>query len=449
MSLPLGHYHLVGIAGVGMSALAQALLNAGARVSGSDRFFDQGRGDLDVLQTLARAGVRLTPQDGSGLSADLAGVVVSTAVEADNPDLQAAQRLGVPVLHRAEMLAKLAAGQRVLAVAGTAGKTTVTGLLGHLLTELGADPTVVNGGNVINWQRPEATGSVRRGGSPLWVLEVDESDRSLLRFAPDWAIVTNISKDHFELDEVIALFRQFAGQVRTGILCGPGVADQLRPAGLTAALHEPPGAVFQDTRGWGFQLDGVEFPSPLPGRHNAENALLAAALCLRLGYAPEQLRQPLAHFQGIQRRLECVGVLRGARIYDDYAHNPAKIAAAWRAVAPPQGRVFGIWRPHGYGPLALMFQDLAATFAAVGRPGDRIFILPVFYAGGTAKPTASAEQLVAEQRKRGLAAEAVPDYAALEARLRTEVGPGDAVLCMGARDPDLPRFARRLAAEPA
>ena len=236
------HFHVVGIAGVGMSALAQALLNAGHAVSGSDRFLDQGRDNLGVLETLRRAGARLLPQDGSGVTARTTAVVVSSAIEADNPDLAAAHRLGVPVRHRAELLAELVAGHRLLAIAGTAGKTTTTALVGHLLAELGADPSVVNGGVVLGWQRPDALGSARRGRTDLWVLETDESDRSLLRFAPDWAIITNISKDHFELPEVVALFRLFAAQVKTGIVCGPGVADLLtRTAAETALKQEEMG----------------------------------------------------------------------------------------------------------------------------------------------------------------------------------------------------------------
>ena len=459
MQPPQCHYHLVGIAGVGMSALAQALLNAGAGVSGSDRFFDQGRADLAVLQTLRRAGVRLTPQDGSGVTAGLAGVVISTAVEADNPDLLAAQRLGIPVRRRAEMLAQLAAGRQVIAIAGTAGKTPVTGLAGHLLAELGADPTVVNGGSVRNWQRADATGSTRRGRSNLWVLETDESDRSLLRFAPDWAIVTNISKDHFELAEVVALFRQFAGQVKTGIICGPGVAELLR--GHTAArliepnahclpstVEAPPCRCSPEKRPEAASTTPAAFTylSPMPGRHNAENSLLAATLCEQFGYAPEKIAAALATFQGVHRRLEEVGACHGARIFDDYAHNPAKIAAACAAVRPERGRLFAVWRPHGYGPLALMWRELADAFAAAGRPGDRVFILPVFYAGGTAAATVSPEQLVEALRSRGLTAELAPDYAGLQARLLAELGVGDVVLVMGARDPDLPLFARRLAA---
>jgi UDP-N-acetylmuramate--alanine ligase len=430
MQLPQGKYHLVGIAGVGMSALAQALINAGHTVSGSDRFRDQGRENLEVLATLQRAGVTLFSQDGSGVTAQTAAVVISTAIEPDNPDLAAAQKRGVPVRHRAEVLAELVAGKKLVAIAGTAGKTTTTALVGHLLVELGADPSVINGGVVLGWRRRNALGSARQGRADLWVVETDESDRSLLRFAPDWAIITNISKDHFELDEVVALFRQFAAQVKTGIICGPGVAERLR-GHTSAALHSP--ATIN------------HYPCALPGRHNAENVLLAATLCEHLGHATGKIRAALATFQGVQRRLEKVGARDGVTIFDDYAHNPAKIAAACAAVQPVHGRLFAVWRPHGFGPLALMLDELTAALAAVLRPQDTALILPVFYAGGTTQAKVTSNDLVVALGRRGVRATSAADYLALEKQVRAEWRPGDVVLVMGARDPDLPLFARRLA----
>jgi UDP-N-acetylmuramate--alanine ligase len=178
------HYHLVGVAGVGMSALAQVLLGQGMRVSGSDRHFDRGE-DLEVIAKLRGAGVRFLPQDGRGVTAGTAGVVVSTAIEKGNPDLEAAECRAVPVMHRAEMLARAAAGKRCVAVTGTSGKSTVTGMIGWILDQAGADPVVVNGAPVLNWVTPAAVGNVRLGKSDLWVLEADESDRSLLRYHPD------------------------------------------------------------------------------------------------------------------------------------------------------------------------------------------------------------------------------------------------------------------------
>ncbi|MFA5042788.1 MAG: Mur ligase domain-containing protein [Kiritimatiellia bacterium] len=432
-------YHLVGLAGVGMSALAQVLLEQGCRVSGSDRYLDAGR-PMDVLAKLRAAGVELRSQDGGGVRADLTGLVASSAIEADNPDVAAARRLCVPVLHRAECLAQWANAKTCLiAVTGTAGKTTVTGLIGWALTELGADPTVVNGGALLDWVDERRIGNVRPGRSDVWVVEVDESDRSLLRFHPDWAVITNMSKDHFELSEVRHLFKAFAGQVKRGVVgCYGAAADDEILKNFKPDLS---------AAGICFEYRGVDFKLPLLGRHNAENALQAVMLCERLGHALPDISRALAGFGGIQRRLERLGVARGVTVIDDYAHNPAKIAAAWDALAPYYRRVLAVWRPHGFAPLALMLGELVQTFCARAKPMDRVFILPVYFAGGTARRAVTADTLVNALRERGVNAESAATYADLLARLKNEAQAGDVALWMGARDPDLGVYARRFVAE--
>ena len=433
------HIHVSGVAGVGMSALAEALLDQGWAVTGSDRSHDQGL-DLEVLQKLQRQGVKLVRQDGAALTASTRGLAVSTAIEADNPEVAAANRLGVEIVHRAEMLARLAAGKRVVAVTGTAGKTTITGLLGFLLEQAGLDPTVVNGGVVLDWSGPDRLGNVRRGASDLWVLEADESDRSLLRFHPAHAILSNVSKDHFELAEVQQLFRTFADQVRGTLVAGPGVGRSLDIK--TTEVNVAPRIVGGR---WAFRWADREFVVSLPGRHNAENAALAVAMCEVLGADLDRVAAALPTFRGVHRRLERVGERNGVVVIDDYAHNPAKIAASWRAVAETARHVHGYWRPHGFGPLALMKDELADSFAAVCKAGDRLYLLPVFYAGGTANKTITSEEFAQFLRARGVPAEAVSDYPVLAARLAA-AQPGDAILGMGARDPELPLFARRWAA---
>ena len=228
------HVHVVGAAGVGMSALAQALVDAGYRVTGSDRYVDQGQA-MPVLEQLRLAGVRLLPQDGSAITASTACIAVSTAIEEDNPDLRRAQALGVEVVHRAAMIARIVAGRRLLAVTGTAGKTTVTGMIGHICAEAGMDPVVINGGVVTNWQSERRVGSVRKGAGDIAVIEADESDRSLLSFQPHYSVITNITKDHFELDEVVRLFRAFRERTASWSVLGPqaaGVLDGATPAEL-------------------------------------------------------------------------------------------------------------------------------------------------------------------------------------------------------------------------
>ncbi|HAL91474.1 MAG TPA: UDP-N-acetylmuramate--alanine ligase [Verrucomicrobia bacterium] len=414
-------------------------------MTGSDRFFDQGQ-PLPVFDALRAAGVEIARQDGSAVDARTEAVVYSTAIEEGNPDFTAAKKAGVPLRHRAEMLANLAKGRTVLAVAGTAGKTTTTGMLGWALEQLGADPTVINGGALVDWADARHVGNVRRGGADApWVVEVDESDRSLLNFFPEWSVLTNISQDHFTLEEVQDLFRAYAGQVKTGLVCGAGVASILgkQKAKIieVAAQPERSGDTF------GVSWRGLNLSVRQPGAHNALNALLAAELCAQLGYAPEKIAEALSRFGGIQRRLERVDAGGGVRVVDDYGHNPAKIAAAWAAVSAPENRVLGAWRPHGYGPLRAMMGPLADAFASVCRPQDKLWLLPVYDAGGSADRSLNSDVLAEKLKARGVNVELAGNYEALGADLVGAARGGDTILVMGARDPRLPVFAREMAAK--
>lgn len=427
------HHHLSGVAGVGMSALAEALLDGGAEVSGSDRLVDSGR-ETPTVRRLRAQGIRIVPQDGSGLRADTAALVVSTAIEPTNADVARAQALGIPVRHRAEVLAELVSGRPLIAVAGTCGKSTTTAILGTLLEGCGADPAVVNGAGVVAWRSETRTGAVRCGAGPF-VVEVDESDRSLLRFHPAHAIITNASADHFPLEETLALFAQFRSQTG-GMVIDGAVPDEEPPA-----FRRVP---------WGcrFTWRGTDYAVPVPGLHNGMNAWQAVRMVLALGFAPEDVAEALARFRGVDRRLELVGHAScGAVVVDDYAHNTEKIRAAWTALRgeASSGRVIGLWRPHGYGPLRHMLEDLAAMFAETLGPRDRLFLLPVYDAGGTADRTIRTDNLLDALRARGVSgAELVSDHDEAVAAMAAAAEPGDVLLTLGARDPDLPETARRL-----
>ncbi|MCE9614086.1 MAG: UDP-N-acetylmuramate--alanine ligase [Lentisphaerae bacterium] len=429
-----GHYHLVGAAGVGMSALAQSLAGAGLTVTGSDRYLDRGD-NLPVIEHLRRAGVGFCVQDGSAVTRDTRAVVLSTAIEPDNPDVLAAESQGVPCVHRSVMLANLVAGRRCIAVTGTSGKSTVTGMIGWILDVAGLDPLVVNGAPVLNWADATRIGNYRHGESGLCVIEADESDRSLLNYTPDWGVITNASRDHFGLDETLELFEAFRARVRVG---------------LVSTLHEPrlleEAVLDVESSGVHIQWGDLDASVPLLGRHNAENALVAAVLCMRLGIEPDVIREALASFRGIARRLERVGTARGVLVVDDYAHNPAKIQATWQALAPHARHLTAIWRPHGFGPLRLMMDDLVETFGAAARPGDQIIVLPVYDVGGTADRSVGAGALVAKLRERGIPAVGVDDVQVLPDIVASRVMAGDVVVTMGARDPHLTDLARAILA---
>ncbi len=415
--------HFIGIGGVGMNGLAQLAACSDYSVSGSDRAYSP---DSETFQALEDIGISIFPQDGSGMDKSTTQVVYSTAIESDNPDLQQSKQLGIPLLHRAELLNKLIGDDELIAVAGTAGKTTTTGLLGWIFECMEKDPSVYNGAGVVNWKRPKQLGNIRRGSSNLWIIEADESDKSFLNFHPTHTIITNISRDHYELDELHDLFAQFCKQTSGIIIEG------------SPRLHlgkKPNSFVFQ----------GMEFSLSMPGKHNLENALSAVRLCAALELDLERVRDAMARFKGIERRLEVAGEVERIRIIDDYAHNPAKISAALAAVSNPHGRVRAYWRPHGFTPLFQGLEDLVEVFSTHWeKNGGSIFILPVYYAGGTVAKKATSADLVNRLNLNGVPAMLVPNYGVLKQQLEATALPGDTLLGMGARDPELPRFAKRL-----
>lgn len=413
-----GTVHLVGIGGVGMSALAQALLDAGGTVTGADRALGGSGARPGVLAALARAGVRLFPDDGSGIGPDTARVIVSTAVEETNRDLRCARARGIPVVHRAAALAELLAPRRLVAVAGTCGKSTVTAILGHLLAESGFDPVVVNGAQVVGWDAGGTrVGSTRKGMGAYAVAEVDESDKSLVAFKPFAAVVTNASADHYSKAEMDAVFDAFVRGVP-----GPVIDGRRTPM--------VPSAVARTI--------------PLPGEHNAVNAECALRMAAALGADPARLAAAIRTFPGVERRLQRVGTCGGAVVYDDYAHNPEKLHAmlATLQAAYPKG-VAVVWRPHGYAPLRKMLEALAAMFRATLRPCDELLVLPVYDAGGTTDRSLNSDALVA--RLNASPVRFVEGLEDAETHLRTHAPAFGALVVAGARDPGLPVLARRLA----
>ena len=424
--------HLVGIGGVGMSALAEALLDLGVNVSGSERFLDQGR-PLPVLDILRGQGATICAQDGSGVTADLSAVVVSSAIESDNPDLAAAARLGIPVLHRSQALAKALTGKKLIAIAGTCGKSTITAMVGHILDVAGLSPSVVDGAPCVNWFSSQRTGAVLRGTGEYCVAEVDESDKSLLNFHPVNAIISNASADHFSLEETNALFDQFLSQVSGAVIDG-------------RTDTEPLPEIQEKEWACEFRFRGQVITLPHPGRHNAINAWQACRLAEIVGVSPETCARALASFRGIKRRLELVGTRSdGIRVIDEYAHNTEKIRASLKTLQSRSTRTLALWRPHGYGPLEKMLDSLTAMFIETLRHDDVLILMPVFDAGGTAKRTIQTEVLHERLVAAGVACELLQDHPAVINRINELARHGDIIVTMGARDPDIPVTAQVLA----
>ena len=390
--------HLIGIGGVGMSALATALVRLGDEVTGADRTL--GTKNIRFLESL---GIRCFPDDGSGIDAATDEVIVSTAIENTNPGLAKAKELGIPVTHRAKALARTLKDYDLVAVVGTCGKSTVTAMLGHILAECGLDPMCVNGANVPGWE-----GAVRFGKGRYAVAEVDESDKSLVAFKPYAAVVTNASADHYSKEEMDEVFDAF--------------------------VKDMPGPLVEGRKTYG------EADVSVPGRHNRNNAFLALQMALALGCDEAKARAALLSFRGVERRLQRIG----ERVYDDYAHNPEKLHAMWTTLAEahPAG-ICVVWRPHGYAPLRKMMDALATMFNETIRPCDKLLLLPVYDAGGTTDRSVNSDALAAKllPGKCDLVADLDEAFDWITAR-RADYA---CFATCGARDPGLPLLAQRIA----
>jgi len=448
-----------GIGGSGMLPLASIVRAGGARVSGSDRSLDAGRTPhkFDYLRSL---GIQLFPQDGSGLQPGMT-LVTSAAVEDDVPDVVRAKELGLTHLTRPQFLAKLLnSAQRSVAVGGTSGKSTVTGMIGWILHACHRQPTVMNGAVMKNFVTPAAPFASALVGDPeLFVSEVDESDGSIALYRPEVAVLTNISLDHKEMDELRSLFAHFLNASRKAVLnlddpetralAGTVPADKVIGYGF-----DSPNADFmgKDLR---LDADGVSFALEaegnrhdvrlaVPGRHNASNALAAIAAARLIGVPIGDAVAAMARFEGLRRRLERVGEAGGVTVIDDFAHNPDKIAATLATMRAQPGRLLIMFQPHGYGPLKKMGEPLAVSIADGMAPDDRLYLPDPVYQGGTVDKSRGSDWLAGEIEARGKRARHIPDRSAIGEALLAEARDGDRIVIMGARDDTLSDFARDL-----
>ena len=453
-------YFFCGIGGSGMLPLACILRAGGAQVAGSDRSRDQDR-LVDKFAYLERQGIALFPQDGSGLTSPEQILVTSAAVEETIPDVQAARRLGARHLTRPQLLAQLFNEAPLsIGVAGTSGKSTVTGMIAWILHEAGLDPTVMNGAVMKNFVTDETPfASALAGGGGAFLSEVDESDGSIALYAPSVAVLNNVSLDHKSMEELRDLFGGFLGRAGTAILNADdaearALAKAIAPGrAVTFSLYdgsadicaedieEEPLAISLTVRAG---LEAVPLRLQVPGRHNAANALAALAAARAAGVPLPKGAEALGGFTGLRRRFDLVGSRRGISVIDDFGHNPDKIAATLKTLHNFPGRLLLLFQPHGYGPLRVMKDELIAAFA--GQMGEEDILImpdPVFF-GGTVERSVGSEDIVAGVRGAGRQAEHIASRAASGQRLAALAQPGDRIIIMGARDDTLSVFAREV-----
>lgn len=453
-------YFFCGIGGSGMLPLAMIVQARGAVIEGSDRALDQGR-TPEKFDWLRAHGVTLHPQDGSGVTRADQTVIATGAIEETVPDIGAARRAGATIKTRPELLSELFnAAPTSVGVAGTSGKSTITGMIAWILHQTGREPTVMNGAVMKNFadaDHPFASALI--GGPDVFVSEVDESDGSIARYDPTVAVVSNISLDHKSMEELRDLFGGFTARATTTVLNldNPETAAlaQTLPAGkaITFGLGEekadlsahdlqplPTGMRFRLIEGWS-EHDVV---LNVPGAHNVANALAALGATRALGVPTGEAVKALETFAGIRRRMEVVGTAGDITVIDDFAHNPDKIAATLKTLHAFDGRLLILFQPHGFGPLKLMKSEFIDGFAGLMREDDVLLMPEPVYYGGTTDRSVGSENIASGVRAAGRQAEALPTRADCGDRIVEIAKPGDRIIVMGARDDTLSTFAAEL-----
>jgi len=441
--------HFVGILGSGMSAIAQYLTWSSVQVSGSDRLINTETTKY-IQDTLESIGCRIYKQDGSGIMADTEGLVLSTAIEDSNPDIAKARRNNIPVFHRSDVLAAIVNTKKTIAVAGTSGKSTVAALTFHLLSSCGKKPSLISGGNLNELVERGFIGNAYHDTSDLLVIEADESDGSLVKYKPYISIFLNLSKDHKPVTETLQLFHSLAKQ-SSHVFCNYDDRSlrSIQPTqrfGLnnkadlfpdTTKLHDTSSSLI---------LGKDTFTTPFPGKYSLYNLLAALTICKFLDCDSNSLSKSSETYKGIQRRFNCYKTAKGVTIIDDYAHNPEKINAILETVQNISPVIYALFQPHGFAPTRFLLPELIEVFKNRLRESDVLYLLPIYYAGGTVNKDISSMD-IAEGLHPGRGEVITPGHRDdVISHIASRAKPGDIVISMGARDPSLPEFARSIAA---
>ena len=448
--------HFVGIGGIGMSGLAAMCCNLGYEVTGSDRGADKAENQR-ILGALRNQGIVIYPQDGSFVKDGLPEkIVYSTAIEDDNPDFLAAP--DVERVHRAAFLEQMIKETNVensIAVTGSCGKSTVSSYLAEALLSLGEKPYCITGALANNFATPSLAGNFYPGDGKFLVFEADESDKSLLSYSPDYALILNIGCDHYDKEELARVFGSFLQQVKKGAILSSDVYNQVKDF-IPKSL---PVAVFGEEDKLNYRLVSYELPTatfnvgsvtlPQSGKHTALNALAIFAMLEMLKFDKISSLKAIENFGGIWRRNDYAGkTASGALVYDDYAHNPEKIISCLSGMKELiTGRVIAIFQPHGYGPWGFMEEELGKALDEFLSEKDVFVVMEPYYAGGTSSFKPSAKEVVDKWQSlyknkerfmlgssRDVVAKFVKNYATAN----------DIVVIMGARDNSLSTYAKSL-----
>ncbi|MGB4448233.1 MAG: Mur ligase domain-containing protein [Cloacibacterium sp.] len=440
----------IGIAGVGMSAIAQYLQGIGKNVSGSDRYFHPDEYNKTKEQ-LENEGIKCFLQDGSGITKETDLVVVSTAIEDTVYEVKKAKELGIPIIKRSQLLAMIAKSKKTVAVAGTSGKSTTSAMLFQILLDAGLEPSIISGAGLTSIIKQGKIGNAYVGKGDWLIIEADESDGSVVQYEPEIGLLLNIDKDHQEIDELIELFTIFRKNTK-----GLYIVNQSNALGKTLSANVENDFGFETEAGFNaknfkqegfklsFDIDNQEFTMNAIGQHTVENATAAVAVANQIGVDLKTCAESLSKYEGIYRRHQILGQKNGVWVIDDYAHNPAKCAASIKACQPLAEKVVAWFQPHGYGPTRFLRQDFVEEISNTLRENDEIWMSEIFYAGGTAVKDISANDLIEDIKAKGKKAFFVEDRNQFLETVKPSLSENSVLLLMGARDPSLEEFCKDL-----
>jgi UDP-N-acetylmuramate--alanine ligase len=440
----------IGVAGVGMSAIAQYLKGIGKNVSGSDRFFTPGEYN-GTKEKLEADGIQCFVQNGEGITEATDLIVVSTAIEDTVVEVQKAKQLNIPILKRSELLSLIAASKKTIAVGGTSGKSTTSAMLFDILEYAGLQPSIISGAGLISIIKQGKIGNAKVGTGEWLVIEADESDGSIVQYKPEIGLLLNIDKDHQEIEELMNVFGIFRNNSKhfvvnqSHLLARRLSQDEQQDFSTNPEINA--GYIATDFNQQGlaitFKIQGVAFQINVVGKHNMENALAATTIAHEIGVSLETCAGALRHYEGIYRRHQVLGNKKGVWLIDDYAHNPVKCAAAIEACQPVAPKVIAWFQPHGYKPTKFLRDDFVKEIARVLRPEDEIWMSEIFYAGGTAVKDISANDLINDLKAMGKKAFFVENRNDFLSTVRPHLTDNCVILLMAARDPSLEQFAKQ------
>ena len=444
----------IGVAGTGMSALAQYLQGIGKNVSGSDRYFKESEFN-DTKDKLEAEGIKCFLQDGSGINDKTDLIVVSTAIEGTVYEVQKAKQLNIPIIKRSELLALIAVSKKTIAVGGTSGKSTTTAMLFAILEHAGMQPSIISGAGLTSIIKEGKIGNAKVGKGDWLVIEADESDGSIIHYKPEIGLLLNVDKDHKEIDALMEMFTVFKNNSKKFVVNrshslarklsqdvkNDFSIDEKFPAKYISKDFKQAGLKIQ------FAIDDSTFTIHALGRHNMENAVAAITVANQIGVSLETSATALKNYEGIYRRSQVYGNKNGVWLIDDYAHNPVKCAASIMACQPVAKKVIAWFQPHGYAPTKFLRNDFVDEIAKALRPTDEIWMSEIFYAGGTTTKDISSNDLINDLKARGVTAFFVENRNDLVSSIRPHLTDNSVLLLMGARDPSLEQFAKQVWSE--